>query len=120
MWSRELCRVGDKVADLVDGCSDTDQPIKPPWRQRKQAYLDHLRTAPAGVRLISAADKLHNARSTLEEHRRIGPQVWDRFNGGKNGTLWYLRSVVDILREHGNSPLLDELDRVVRELESLD
>src|SRR5262249_53785851 len=92
-------RYGDAVADMVSACSDTDQPIKPPWRERKQAYLEHLRTASSGVRLISAADKLHNARSTLAAYLQVGPQVWDLFKGGKSGTLWYLRSVVDILRE---------------------
>lgn len=112
-------RYGDAVADIVSACSDTDQPIKPPWRERKEAYLEHLRTVSPSVRLISAADKLHNARSTLAGHRRIGPQVWERFNGGQSGTLWYLRSVVNILREQESTPLVDELDRVVGELEAL-
>ena len=62
-------RFGDGVADIVAGCTDTYEDPKPPWRARKEAYLDHLAGAPAPVRLVSAADKLHNARSVLSDYR---------------------------------------------------
>jgi hypothetical protein len=71
------------------------------------------------VRLVSAADKLHNARSILADYRRHGDAVWDRFSGGKEGTLWYYRALVEAFRSHGVTPLLEELDRVVREIERL-
>lgn len=112
-------RFGDTVADIVAGCTDTYEDPKPPWRARKEAYLAHLAEAPAPVRLVSAADKLHNARSVLTDYRAVGEDLWDRFNGGRDGTLWYYRAVADTLHEAGDGPLVDELDCVVAELEHL-
>jgi len=107
---------GPRVAEIVEGCSDTDQMPKPPWRERKQAYLAHLADASASVRLVAAADKLDNARSLLEGYRLHGDALWLSFRGGRDGTLWYLRSVVEVLQASGGSPLVDELARVVSEL----
>jgi len=108
-------RFGDGVADIVAGCTDTYEDPKPPWRARKEAYLDHLAGAPAPVRLVSAADKLHNARSVLSDYRAVGEDLWGRFNGGRDGTLWYYRAVADALA--GDGPVAGELDRVVTDLE---
>ena len=108
-------RFGDGVAKIVAGCTDTYEDPKPPWRARKEAYLDHLAEAPSPVRLVSAADKLHNARSVLSDYRAIGEKLWGRFNGGRDGTLWYYRAVADALA--GDGPVADELGRVVTELE---
>ncbi len=112
-------RFGDTVTEIVDGCTDSDTTPKPPWRQRKEAYITHLTTASASVRLVSAADKLHNARSILKDYRLLGESVWDRFKGGKSGTLWYYRSILKAFQQAESTPLIDELDRVVSELEQL-
>src|SRR5579863_9659412 len=110
---------GDTVVAIVDGCSDTDVMPKPPWRARKERYIARLRSVSPSVRLVSAADKLHNVRSILADYRIFGEVLWSRFNGGKAGTLWYYRAATDALREAGPSPLLDELDRTLTELERL-
>jgi len=112
-------RFGDRVVEIVDGCTDTDVMPKPPWRVRKEAYIAHISVASAPVRLVSAADKLHNARAVLEDYRIVGEALWKRFNGGKEGTLWYYRAAVDALRKTGATPLIEELDRVVSEIEYL-
>lgn len=112
-------RFGGGVADIVAGCTDTYEDPKPPWRGRKEAYLAHLAEAPAPVRLVSAADKLHNARSVLQDYRTVGEDLWDRFNGGRDGTLWYYRAVADTLRKAGGGAVVDELDRAVTEMERL-
>jgi GTP pyrophosphokinase len=112
-------RFGDGVADIVAGCTDTHEDPKPPWRQRKEDYLAHLSEASTPVRLVSAADKLPNARcSVFADYRAIGEGLWDRFNGGRAGTLWYYRAVADKLAEAGG-PIVDELDRVVTDLERI-
>ena len=108
---------GERVASVVEGCSDTDQVPKPPWRQRKDEYLQHLRRASPEVRRISVADKLHNARAVLADYRRVGETMWDRFNGGKDGTLWYYRALVEVYQEFGPNTMVEELDRIVSELE---
>lgn len=112
-------RFGPRVAEIVAGCSDTDQMPKPPWRDRKERYLAHLASASPSVRLISACDKLDNARAMLLDYRAQGESLWARFRGGREGSLWYLRTVVEILSRAGRSPLVEELDRTVSELESL-
>ena len=110
-------RFGNEVAEIVDGCTDTYENPKPPWRERKERYLAHLANASDSVRLVSSADKLHNARTVLSDYRLLGEDLWTRFNGKKVGTLWYYRAIVDTLR--GDGPIVEELDRVVTDLETL-
>jgi (p)ppGpp synthase/HD superfamily hydrolase len=112
-------RFGKRVAHVVEGCTDTYLDPKPPWRQRKEGYLKHLRTADADVRLVSAADKLHNARSVLADYREIGESVWERFQGKRDGTLWYYRALLDEFRRQKANPLINQLERVILELEAL-
>jgi len=112
-------RFGETVVEIVNGCTDADVLPKPPWRVRKEAYIEHLRVASPAVRLVSAADKLHNARAVLADYRELGEELWMRFHGGRDGTLWYYRSVTDALRQAGTSPLVEELERVVSEIERL-
>ena len=113
------CRFGDAVADIVQGCTDTVIIPKPPWRKRKEEYIAHVAHASASVRFVSASDKLHNARAILRDCRKHGDALWSRFNGGKEGSLWYYRTLVIAYREGGNSDLIEELDRVVAEIEQL-
>lgn len=112
-------RFGPQVLEIVEGCTDADTTPKPPWRRRKQAYVTRLRDASASIRLVSASDKLDNVRSLLADYRVHGESLWDHFRGGRKGTLWYYRAVVDTLKQVGTNPLVEELDRVVVQLERL-
>ena len=112
-------RFGKRVAHVVDGCTDTDLDPKPPWRQRKEDYIAHLRTADADTRLVSAADKLHNVRSIVATYREIGDRIWERFHGKRDGTLWYYRTLLDEFKRKKSSPLIRELERAVIELEAV-
>jgi (p)ppGpp synthase/HD superfamily hydrolase len=112
-------RFGERVARIVEGCTDADVIPKPPWRERKERYIAHLRHAPADVRRISLADKLHNARAILRDLRIHGDALWDRFKGGKDGTLWYYRTLATVFQETRSGPNADELTRVVAAVESL-
>ena len=113
-------RFGEKVATIVEGCTDTLETPKPPWRERKEKYLAHLKETDASTRLVSAADKLFNTRSILRELRQRCDAVWARFSGGKKDRLWYYRALVIAFRQHGDhSDLIDDLARVVSEIEEL-
>ncbi len=112
-------RFGQNVADIVDGCTDSYEEPKPPWRPRKEAYLAHLASASKSVQLVSNSDKLHNARSILSDLRVHGPALWGRFTAPKEGTLWYYRSLVQAFASHGRTALVDELDLTVSEIEAL-
>jgi (p)ppGpp synthase/HD superfamily hydrolase len=109
-------KFGARVARIVEGCTDSDVEPKPPWLERKKEYLRHLRHADASVRLVSAADKIYNARETLNDLRKHRDALWRRFKGGKQGTLWYYREVGKVLRRKGPQELAAEFDRIVREL----
>ena len=112
-------RFGDTVTEIVDGCTDAETIPKPSWRERKEAYIAHIFNASSSELLVSCADKLHNARSILNDYRVLGEAVWERFKGSKEATLWYYRSLVEAFRQTGSTPLLEELERVVLELEEL-
>jgi (p)ppGpp synthase/HD superfamily hydrolase len=114
-----LKKFGARVTEIVDGCTDTDQSPKPAWRARKEEYIRHVRDASASVRLVSACDKLHNARSLVMDYRVYGEDLWNRFTGRREGTLWYYRAMVNALRAAETTPVVEELDRVVTELETL-
>lgn len=112
-------RFGDNVTAIVDGCTDSDTIPKPPWRQRKEAYIAHICTASPSVLLVSGADKLYNAQSIRKDYRVLGESLWERFKGGKEGTLWYYRTLVDTFHKTGSIPMIEELERVVAEIEVL-
>lgn len=118
-WRKIQERFGDRVAYIVHQCSDTDQTPKPPWQERKNAFLARLAEAPPSALLVIAADKLHNVRSLIADHRRRGDEIWVRFSGGRDGTLWYYRAAVEILKKAIPGPLVQELARAVMELEHL-
>jgi (p)ppGpp synthase/HD superfamily hydrolase len=98
-------RWGERVQRMVEALSDSTGEPKPPWKERKERYLAHLRAQPAEVKLISAADKLHNCMSIRRDHAAVGDTVWDRFNAGRDGTLWYYQAVTDALAEGWDHPL---------------
>ena len=112
-------KFGDKVADIVASCSDTFVSPKPPWRERKQDHIEHLRGASPAVHRVVLADKLHNARSLLRDLRENGGEMWDFFKGGKEGTLWYFNSLYEVLSETCEGYLLEELGRVIVQIEEL-
>jgi (p)ppGpp synthase/HD superfamily hydrolase len=112
-------RFGARVAKIVDGCTDTDVSPKPPWRPRKEKYIERLRKENADTRLVSAADKLNNVRSILADYRAIGESVWERFNGGRDGTLWYYRALRDEFSRTPPNRITRDFELAVNELEIL-
>lgn len=117
-------RFGDEAARIVVACSDvapeemSASGVKPPWRFRKERYLEHLEDAHEDILLISCADKLHNARAILRDFSICGDELWDRFNADADEQLWYQRSLADVFSRRLDHWLATELDRVVRELET--
>jgi (p)ppGpp synthase/HD superfamily hydrolase len=109
-------KFGERVVDIVNGCTDAEVIPKPPWKERKQQYIERMRNASPQVRRVSMADKLHNARSILADYYRQGNLVWSRFKDGKEGMLWYFDSLLEVDREAGSSFLGEELKRVVKDL----
>jgi (p)ppGpp synthase/HD superfamily hydrolase len=112
-------RFGDAVGDIVLGCSDSlveDPEDKLPWRDRKENYIAHLENASQSVCLVSAADKLHNVRSIIRDYHQHGDDIWVRFHGQRDGTLWYYETVAHTLVRRYYSQLTRDLQNAVDEL----
>ena len=110
---------GPRVARMVEGCTDSFEEPKGPWKTRKDEYLERLRTEDPNTRFVSACDKLDNARSVLRDFRKDGNSIWQRFHGGREGTLWYYRALADAFQQSPVSNVASELNLVVNELEQL-
>jgi (p)ppGpp synthase/HD superfamily hydrolase len=111
-------KFGPRVAKIVDGCTDSVSDPKPPWRERKESYIRHLKDADAETRLVSAADKLNNVRSILSDYREVGELIWARFKGGRGGTLWYYRALLEEFSKRKPGRLVREFELAVKELEA--
>ena len=109
---------GGAVAGIVEDCTDTDVTPKPPWRDTKEAYIQHLADVREDALIVSMADKLHNVRSIAADYRMIGESIWERFTGARNGTLWYYRALVMAFAERTKGPLLQQLDEELGLLEA--
>jgi (p)ppGpp synthase/HD superfamily hydrolase len=110
---------GARVADAVLECSDTDVVPKPPWKERKEAYIASIAHKSDIAALVSLADKVHNAKTIAVDVRSSGAAVWNRFRAGRDGTLWYYRSLALEFEKRWPSPLSQMLDAAVGEMESL-
>ena len=112
-------RFGASVAAIVEGCSDSFTTPKPPWFERKRAYVEHARHLDGPTLRVSAADKVTNATAILRDWHKVGNRVWERFNASRDEMLWYYGALVEAFRVSGGGPLAEELARVVRELKAL-
>ena len=112
-------RFGPAVARIVADCTDADTIPKPPWRERKQAYLDKLPDKPAASLLVSLADKTYNASAIVEDLRVHGDALWNRFTGGRDGSLWYYATLAGVYARVLPGPGADRLTRLVAEMHAL-
>ena len=110
---------GSEVAEIVEGCTDAFTDPKPEWEGRKTAYLKRLKQSPDTILLVSLADKVHNARSIFRDLKSKEEDVWKKFNGGKEGTLWYYQSLVEIFNTSPYPYLTSELSLVVKKIVKL-
>jgi len=108
---------GKRVASIVEGCTDSYTIPKPPWRKRKEQYIEDLKTASIEVLRVSLADKLHNARTIIIDLRKEGDDVWQKFNGGKEGTIWYYQKLLNSFNRLPQKSFIDEFQKVVHEIE---
>ena len=111
-------RFGDRVAEIVADCTDTDVEPKPPWQARKEAYVASLADKPPHSLLVSLADKLHNAGAILTDLTAHGPSVWGRFTGGREGSLWYYKALSEAFEARLPGPAANRLARLVKDMQA--
>ena len=109
-------KFGETVVEIVDGCTETDITPKPPWKQRKIDYIENISNGSDSVKLVSLADKLHNARSLLVGYRNKGDKLWDYFNGTKEDKLWFYRELLKVYQQGNVNFMTVELERILDEL----
>ena len=100
---------GPRVERMVRGCSDSlvaEREDKAPWRERKQAHIDHVATADMDTLMVTAADKVHNGRAIATDLQTIGNEVWGRFNASREDIIWYYSSFYNELVERKVTPAL--------------
>lgn len=96
-------RYGERVANIVSGCTDSVAPnpaIKAPWRERKVSHINHLRSATSDVALVTAADKLHNLNAQIRDVRRQGATTMARFNASPEDIIWYNLEIASAISAH--------------------
>jgi (p)ppGpp synthase/HD superfamily hydrolase len=109
---------GERVQRIVVGCSDTDVRPKPPWKERKLAYIAHLKDADSDTRLVSLCDKVHNARSIVRDFNEVGVVLWSRFSEkDPMAHAWYYRALASELQRDNPPALWEELRRLVEQIE---
>lgn len=110
---------GEEVARIVNACTDARTKPKPPWKERKLAYLEALKTKDQRIKLVVACDKLHNAQSIVRDVQTLGPSVWSRFTAPKEETIWYYKSIVESLESMKGSPVYYLLSEEVKKMSVL-
>lgn len=107
---------GNRVAEIVDGCSEPDKGES--WEHRKEHTIHFLKTAPRDIALVSAADKLHNVRSMIMDYAVLNDALWARFKRGRTEIAWYYRSVLESLQagELQGHIILTKLETAVGQL----
>jgi (p)ppGpp synthase/HD superfamily hydrolase len=115
-------RFGDRVAQIVLGCTDSLQSPKPPWQERKSHYIARLPAADESTLLVSLADKVHNVGSLVVGYRQLGEELWDRFSATRDQSLWYYESLLAVFQRagiHRCATLVEELERSLGELRKM-
>ncbi len=109
--------LGPEIEAIVRGCSDSLGSPKPPWRERKEAFIKSLRSASPSVILVSNCDKIYNLGAILDDYRIHGEELWGRFTGRKEGTLWYYRTLTGFYMKYHPSAPARKLQRILEALE---
>ncbi len=112
-----LAELGQEVVEIVDAVSE-DKTL--PWEERKMLYIEAIRRGPEGAKAVSVADKIHNLTNLLHLHAERGAAVWEMFNRGKEKKLWFEESMLKMLKESWEHPLVAEYAALVERMKKLD
>ena len=112
-------RFGDRVANMVSDCTDREEGENRSWDERKAAYIASLASKPVESLLVSVSDKTHNARAIVDDLAIVGPALWNRFTGGRDGSLRYYRALADAFRARLPDAPVRRFAEAVREMERL-
>lgn len=115
---------GERIANMVRGVTEEKSPrtkktAKETWMDRKATYLKKLKKDTYEAMMISAADKMHNLRSMMDEYKESGEAIWKRFNAPEERKLWFYGEVLSVLKARLKNPIVKELEKTYEEAEHL-
>ena len=102
--------LGDEVLEIVKGVSENKNLS---WEERKRKYIETIKKAPAEVKAVSIADKIHNLEGMVAGYAEMGSDLWKKFNRGKEDQMWFINSTLQALKESWSHPLIDEYEYLV-------
>ncbi|GCF11504.1 HD domain-containing protein [Dictyobacter arantiisoli] len=129
--TRELieAQLGGDVLALVEECTEpgTGGTQKAPWRERKEGYLQHVRSSSLLALVISCSDKVQNAHDLRRQVYVNGDAAYASFTTGKAARLWFMRAFALAARERltvlqaeqPGEPLLKGIDYLLFELQEV-
>ncbi len=105
-YEQILKEFGKPIADIVQGCTNpkidwsehTQEEGQALCRKHRAEYRKELKTAPPSIRIVSACDKLHNARTILQEIRVAGGNcaVLLKFRDTPEETIRYYELLAEV------------------------
>jgi len=108
--------LGDEVVDIIMTVSNDDSLS---WEDKKKKYIESLREGSEGAKAVATADKIHNIESLMIAYQEQGPSIWEHFNRGKEKKIWFEDAMLSMLRETWDHPLVDEYEKLLKELKSV-
>lgn len=117
-FGERVTRIVKEVSEDKDG-TITKEEAEDTWQERKEGYLNGLEEDSKEGLMCSAADKLHNTRSLIEDYKKEREKVWDNFNASKEEKIWYYEEVLAVLEERLESEIVDVFKDAIGDLKRL-
>jgi len=108
-----------ELGDVVNIIKEVSEDKGLAWEERKKQYIESIRTASTEAKAVSAADKVHNAENFLATYALHGTKAWEFFRRGKEQKIQFEESMLSMLEESFEHPLVDEYRALVEQIRTL-
>jgi len=108
--------LGSEVLEIVKAVTNDDSL---PWEEKKKKYVETVRSGSEGAKAVAVADKIHNLESLMIAYAEQGPELWKKFNRGKEQKLWFENEVLKMLKQAWKHPLIDEYEGLLEQEKKL-
>ncbi|KKP32397.1 MAG: hypothetical protein A2312_04710 [Candidatus Staskawiczbacteria bacterium RIFOXYB2_FULL_32_9] len=109
--------LGKEVLEIVKAVTNDNSLI---WEDEKKKYIETVRNGPDGSKAVSLADKIHNIESLLQAYKKQGPEIWKKFNRGKEKKIWFEEEVLKMLKETWDHPMIKEYEVLINKEKKLE
>lgn len=108
---------GAKVRSLVETVTEpkSKEGNKVTLEERKRAYIEQLKAGPEEALIISAADKIHNLRTTVEQYYDDHEGFLADFPAALDGTAIFYQNLSNVLNRRLTNDIIAEFNHVYTE-----